>query len=210
MTDTERGTAGELPENYPFDATTPYTGALAGAEAMVAYTARGYARDGLTIDDFARPPEREEEELNAVLGDLRHAVQEAAVTLSQPGPWHGLAEGDDVALAAAKIGALVQRLAMPTGLAEAALIEAYNTALDRQQGEAFRKGRKWRARREFEDRVAEGIRNADSGFYPLELRLAHMDKVIAEAQSYRAAIAQEHYTDEWLRKRRDDESSSAQ
>lgn len=167
---------------------------------MIYSEARDYARDDLQASDFEREPEYEEEELNYQLNELRNAVTEVYGELTQPGPWRGIAEGDDVPKAIAEIKALVNKLLVPAVSVEEAIVEARISGLLRQRGtRKVVEGRRWRARLDFENAVAEATREAGWDGRPLEYRLACMDQLIAEAQRYRATIARDHHHDAWMK-----------
>jgi hypothetical protein len=189
-----------LAEDYPFDPSSRvYSGVLTGAEAMIYSETRTFARDGLVITDFYREPEFEEDELNHQLGELHAAVTMVYGQLTQPGPWRGIADGDDVPRAVAEIAALVGKLLMPAMLVEDAIVEARVSGLERQRGTAkHQEGVRWRARNEFADQVSEAARESGTDLLPLELRLAHLDRLIALGQLRRASLLREHHHDAWL------------
>lgn len=188
----------DLPQTYPFipNSSIAYPGALEGSEMMIREEARSFAREDLRVEDFECDPEHEEDKLNAVLTELRRAVRAVGETLAQPGPWHGIKHGDDAALAAAEIKALMQKLIVPAQLVEDTLVEARLTALERQRDTAkYEEGTRWRAHLDFEDRVTGAIRSAAGEHQPVEYRLTFLDLLIAEAQRYRATLAGDHLCD---------------
>lgn len=193
-------TTDDLPADYPFEmGSTVYTGLLDGAEATIYMNARTYARDDLHVDDFRRGPEFEEEELNWVLRELRDAVTAVAGALTEPGPWRGIEDGDDVPRAIAEINALVSKVLVPAMLVEDAIVEARVSGLERQRGTTkYKKGTRWRARIEFEDQVGEALRESANDYLPLELRMAHLDRLIALAQLRKATLQRDHHQDAHL------------
>lgn len=196
--------ANDLPADYPFDPTSNvFSGVLSGSEALIYDYARTFRRDDLAFSDFEREPEYAEDELNYQLGELRQAVQQVADTLATEGPWQGIDPSEDVPAAVAVIKALMNNLLVPANSVEDAIVEARISGLERQRGTAkYQEGVRWRARVEFDNQVAEAVREGTGEHLPLDLRLAHLDRLIALAQLYRANVLRNHHHDAYLKRLR--------
>lgn len=189
-------TLDDLPAGYPFAPDDKaYPGVLDGTQRMIHTNARDYARAGLSRQDFDEYDENSAGRLhiNDELDNLRSIVTAAAETLETPGPWHGIDPVADVPLAAAELHALMSKLATPVGCLQEALTDAYNAALDRDPNR--RKERQ--AWHDFQDRVTEAAREAGGDHLPIELRLAHLDHLIADTQRQKADLQKQHHIDTW-------------